>query len=690
MATKTPSAEEAVGGPSLRPRLFYFNGGFFTQSRVRRILDLAGYDLKLGKPGPDDLIAVWGKSPTSGRGEKVAEHTDAHLVHVEDAFLRSLKPGRDGEPPLGLTIDHSRPYFDSAGPSDLEALLASEAFDDAHELTRARNAIERIKALNLSKYNDFDDNAPIPKPGYVLVIDQTRGDASIKHGNATADHFREMLVYAREEHPNARIVLKTHPETHAGHRDGHFGAADVGGNVSLYDHKASPYALMEGAVAVYTVSSGMGFEAILAGHQPVVFGQPFYAGWGLSDDRQPIDRRQRVLTRPQLFAGVMLRYCTWYDPYRDRLCSLEQVIDTLEALTRAQRQDKGGHIALGMRLWKRGPMQEIFGARRFGKDAHLRFAADPEVALRDARGGSLLVWAGLEPEGYALRAKTQNTALLRVEDGFLRSRGLGADLIAPLSLVTDDRGIYYDPTRPSALEALISASGKLPPEALRRAERLRAAIVKTRLSKYNLGGDDFEIAKDGREVILVPGQVEDDASIRLGTKDVATNAGLLAIVRHDFPDAFIIYKPHPDVEAGLRDGAIAADGADLIANDADAIALIMKADRVCTMTSLLGFEALLRDVVVTCYGAPFYAGWGLTDDRGPVPARRGPEATLDGLVHATLIEYPRYHDPVTRLPCPVEVVVDRLASGTLPQAGLRNRLLAKAQGALAGYAHLWR
>ncbi|RLJ60441.1 capsular polysaccharide export protein [Litoreibacter meonggei] len=679
-----------MGGPSLRPRLFYFNGGFFTQSRVRRILGLAGYDLKLGKPADDDLIAVWGKSPTAARGEKVADYTDAQLVHIEDAFLRSLKPGRDGEPPLGLTIDHQRPYFDSAGPSDLEVLLAREAFDDAHELSRARDAMERMRALNLSKYNDFDPAAPIPNPGYVLVIDQTRGDASIKHGAANANHFREMLAYAQEEHPKARILIKTHPESSAGHRDGHFGLGDVGGNISLYEHKASPYALMEGAVAVYTVSSGMGFEAILAGHKPVVFGQPFYAGWGLSDDRQPIDRRQRVLTRHQLFAGVMLRYCTWYDPYRDRLCELEQVIDTLEALTRAQRQDRGGHVALGMRLWKRGPIQEIFGSRRFGKDAQVAFAADAEVALRDARGGSLLVWAGLEPEGYALRAKTQNTTLLRVEDGFLRSRGLGADLIAPLSLVTDDRGIYYDPTRPSALETLISASGALGPGALLRSERLRAAIVKTGLSKYNLGGATFDVAAGDREIVLVPGQVEDDASIQLGTKDICTNEGLLAAVRRDFPKAFVIYKPHPDVEAGLRDGKIAADEADLIAENGDAIELITKADRVCTMTSLLGFEALLRSVAVTCYGAPFYAGWGLTDDRGPVPARRGPDASLDGLVHATLIDYPRYYDPVTRQPCPAEVVVDRLAEGSLPQAGLRNRLLAKAQGALAGYAHLWR
>ena len=107
------------------------------------------------------------------------------------------------------------------------------------------------------------------------------------------------------------------------------------------------------------------------------------------------------------------------------------------------------------------------------------------------------------------------------------------------------------------------------------------------------------------------------------------------------------------------------------------------------MTSLLGFEALVRGLPVTCLGAPFYAGWGLTRDLGPVPDRRG-AADLATLSHAALIAYPRYFDPISRLPCPPEVVIDRLANATLPANGLHLRLLAKLQGTFASYAHLWR
>ena len=110
------------------------------------------------------------------------------------------------------------------------------------------------------------------------------------------------------------------------------------------------------------------------------------------------------------------------------------------------------------------------------------------------------------------------------------------------------------------------------------------------------------------------------------------------------------------------------------------------------MTSLSGFEALLRGVPVTTLGAPFYAGWGLTRDLGPVPARRlsGQRPTLEALVHATLIAYPRYRDPVSGLPCTVEVVAERLEQGAIPHPGLSNRLLSKLQGLLASQAHFWR
>lgn len=684
----TGHAQDTPAGAAKPRRAFYVTGGFLTNRRVRRILELAGHDLTLGKPGTGEDVLVWGHSPYAARGEKAAEATGAHVVRVEDAFLRSLHPGRSGEPPLGLTIDRRGAWFDSRQPSDLEHLLATHPLDDTALLNRARDAIARMRENHLTKYAAVDPALAAPPPGYVLVIDQTKGDASIRLGGASERTFREMLVLAQEENPGVRIVIKTHPETTGGHRPGHYGGDDSNDRISLCTDPISPWVLMEGATAVYTVSSQLGFEAILAGHKPQVFGQPFYAGWGLTVDRNPVDRRKRRLTRAQLVAGALILYPRWYDPYRDRLCGLEDVLATLEAEARAWRQDRRGHVACGMRGWKRGPLQKVFAAN----GPALRFEEAPDRAV--SHGRPVMVWAGKETDALREACNRADLPLLRVEDGFLRSRGLGAELIPPLSLVADDLGIYYDPTRASRLDQMITEAAALPPERLQRAERLVAALVATGVGKYNLGGATALPDSGGREIVLVPGQVEDDASIRLGAGEVRSNLALLRAARARYPNAFLVYKPHPDVEDGLRSGRIDPDTlaglADHVADRADPMALIAGADRVMTMTSLMGFEALLRGVAVSVTGAPFYAGWGLTEDLGPVPSRRRARPQVAALAHAVLIAYPRYHDPVTGRPCPVEVVVERLASGTIPSPAIRLRALAKLQGWFAGHAWLWR
>ncbi len=680
---------QAVG--AIPRRLFYYNAGFLRQKRLRRILTLAGHEVRLGRPQPGDGVCVWGHSPYASRGEAVAVRMELPLVRIEDAFLRSIRPGRLGDAPIGLMRDAQGVHYDSSTPSALETLLARHPLDDSQLLTRARDGIARLRRLDMSKYNMHRSDIPVPAAGYVLVVDQTIGDASIAHSGANAGRFSEMLATAISENPAARIVIKAHPETTLGLRKGHFGPSDARDRVILLTDPVSPWALLEGATAVYTVSSQLGFEAILAGHRPRVFGQPFYAGWGLSADAFPLPRRQRSLTRVQLFAAAMILAPIWYDPCRDRLCSFEEAVDQLEAELRAYREDRAGHVATAMRLWKRRRLQEVFGGEK-----PLIFQDNFTKAAAKARstGRGLLVWAGKAPAD-----SPKDLRLLRIEDGFLRSRGLGADLVPPLSLVCDDLGIYYDPSHESRLERLVLAGP--PPGGLERGQKLLSRLVAGNLSKYNPTVAPAAAFPDGFKV-LVPGQVEDDASILCGTGAVKTNLALLQAARAAYPAAQLIYKPHPDVEAGLRKGAIAAEVlaglADHVAGRADPIATIMACDAVVTMTSLLGFEALLRGKPVTCLGAPFYAGWGLTTDLGPTPERRQrapdghplPRPALLALVHAALIAYPRYYDPVSRKPCPPEVVLDRLAQSSEIQAGVGLRLLAKLQGRFATYARFWR
>lgn len=318
---------------------------------------------------------------------------------------------------------------------------------------------------------------------------------------------------------------------------------------------------------------------------------------------------------------------------------------------------------IGIKPWKRWQIDRFLRPRY----PRLRYASSASRALRtQARdGGGIVVWAGREPAGFAEAAAARNVAVVRIEDGFLRSVGLGSNHHGGCSLVIDEQGIYFDPRTPSALERLIQTC-VFDAALVQRAAQLRRFLVQSGVTKYNIGAKKISTveAPSGRRKLLVVGQVEDDASIRLGAPDIHRNLDLLAQVRKAEPDAWIIYKPHPDTEAGTRAGRVRdADAlryADGIAKKTSAVDLFAQVDAVHTMTSLLGFEALLRGIAVTTWGLPFYAGWGLTHDRLSLP-RRTRRPSLDELVAAALILYPSYVDPVSGAPCDVEHVARQLA-----------------------------
>ncbi len=294
-------------------------------------------------------------------------------------------------------------------------------------------------------------------------------------------------------------------------------------------------------------------------------------------------------------------------------------------------------------------------------------------SIGEGADGVVAIWRSKASPDVIEKLDRSGTPLAEVEDGFLRSQGLGADCIPPLSITVDHLGPYFDPAQPSELERLLE-HGDFGQALVSRAALLREAIVAAGLGKYDSGGATLKRFDATKRHILVAGQVEDDRSIIAGGAGLATNRELLQRVREREADAYLIYKPHPDVVAGHRKGnipeQICRKFADKVVTDVSISSLIAMVDEVHVNTSLAGFEALMRHKDVTTYGVPFYAGWGLTHDLGPVPARRTSKRTLDELVAATLLLYPRYLDPLSGLPCPAEVVVDRLCAGGSPRSGL--------------------
>lgn len=357
-------------------------------------------------------------------------------------------------------------------------------------------------------------------------------------------------------------------------------------------------------------------------------------------------------------------------------------------------------------FWKRRVLPAFF------KGYRIRFAGIRSLKHRlntgqlSAKPGDddiVAFWASNEAHCTKLRNLARDLAargipVIRIEDAFIRSNGLGCNFFYPYSLALDRSGIYYDPSGPSDLENILtSLRTRSDYQELRtRADRLRRIVIDGGITKYRSGSrinPVHEVATLLREnpgkfdrVIFIPAQVDQDASVVLGGLGY-NNLSLIRRVRKDNPRALIIVKIHPDVLSGLRNGFPEKDElkhhVDFLCTDSySPLDLAEIADEIHTMCSLTGFEALLRGKKVVCYGMPFYAGYGLTEDICALDGneiavaarkRRANVITdITDLVIGSLILYPRYFNWDTGCEASAEEVVSVLLNH--PEGTRQNRI----------------
>lgn len=183
------------------------------------------------------------------------------------------------------------------------------------------------------------------------------------------------------------------------------------------------------------------------------------------------------------------------------------------------------------------------------------------------------------------------------------------------------------------------------PDMLAQAGKFRQNVLMKGLTLLSGPNAAWRRPVNVERVILVVGQVESDPSLKNGVQSIRTNLALLQAVCQANADAHIIYKPHPEVLEDMKLGGLAYQEAyqwfDEIVGSVSLRQLLPKVNEVHVMNSLAGFEALLRGKKVSCYGRSFYAGWGLTHDRVPMPDRPR-QLGLDELVAGAMFSFPRY------------------------------------------------
>lgn len=585
------------------------------------------------RPAGSAVWIGWGHKPSGRRAMRMARRLSMPFWLLEDGFIRSVSFGPKEEA-FSLVRDDEGIYYDATGPSRLERLIGNEL--NGPEMQRAENLIALWCASRVSKYNHSREYQGSLPGRYVLAVDQTRGDASIRYGLASERSFNTMLESALDENPGCKVLLKLHPEVVSGNKKAHFDVCALGKNdrLQILAEDVHPPSLIEKSEAVYTVTSQVGFEALLWNKPVRTFGMPFYAGWGLTRDELPAPPRRKSVPFLNVVHAALVSYAQYSHPETGLRCEPEPLVEWMGFQRRMRERLPSRVLACGFARWKRGTFKKFFPS------SSIKFCDD----LRREDGAATVAWASK----FRRDDLESGRGILNVEDGFIRSVGLGAQLVQPLSWVIDAEGIYYDARQPSGLERLLQTFS-FDTDLTGRALALRKKIVELELTKYNVGTTGWSRPQGDHPVCLAVGQVETDASLRYGTTEIRTNMDFLRAVRSAHPQAYLVYKPHPDVVAGLRlkgDGESLADEvADEIVTECSLPRLFEQVDEVHVLTSLTGFEALLRGKTVATYGQPFYSGWGLTKDRGLSPevaTRRSRRLSLDELVAATLILYPVY------------------------------------------------
>ena len=522
-----------------------------------------------------------------------------------------------------------------------------ETLAEPGEATFGKGEDVRVLAMLLRSARvggDFWGAQPtLPKRRDVLLAPDSQAQAA------------EMLADVAEKGLIRRVVM--------------IGSFAAGDNIPVVSKLCDPWHLVDQASEVYAgANNELALVAAICEKPVEVFGTGRFAMLaytGLDD----------------CLESELLCDWRWRDPFTGVRLEPSQAITMLASWRRLIDANREAAGVYGVAMWKRVTADAMLWDGS-GPVRHMTAGSRATRALEP--GAKVLAWKSRASPRLPDDLVARGIVVGELEDGMIRSAGLGANCVPPLSIIADFAGAHFDPAQASGLEDILQ-HGEISADAVTRAAALRMRLVQAGISKYGRdGGAVIARLPSAQQRVLVTGQVEDDRSMLTGGAG-CTNLDLLRRARECEPGAWLIYKPHPDVEAGHRKGAIPDADVLRYANEierhAPIAALIDSVDAVHVITSLAGFEALMRQKSVTVHGVPFYAGWGLTTDLGPVPPRRSRRRSLDELVAAALLLYPRYLDPVTRLPCPVEIMVERMAKGT---ASVTSPLvwLREAQGQL--------
>ena len=378
----------------------------------------------------------------------------------------------------------------------------------------------------------------------------------------------------------------------------------------------------------------------------------------MTDDKHreasELHKRRGARSLEKLFYAVYLKYPLYLDPISQEQTDFWHIAHYLSRAARHVRDMSGTLYVFGMSYrsifhkergtpWKKKDLMP-FLQTEYNQVVFVHNADDAiKKGILQENHAKIVVWGYRYQEDIQKILDQKIIPTIRIEDGFIRSFGLGKDFIPPFSLVFDKGNLYYNASDKNASDVHHLLQEKPIPYLEKIGNDILEAIRKDNITKYNIDHYCSVSFKTDKTILCVIGQVPNDASLQYGglPEHIKNNTDLLKYARQHFPDHFILFKPHPDIMAGHVEGEDLAQiekYADKVDLDHSLTSLIDASDHILTMTSLAGLEAIIRHKKVTVLGKPFYKGYGFCE------GEQQTNMSLAHFIYKIYCDYPLYID----------------------------------------------
>ncbi len=566
--------------------------------------------------------------------------------YVEEGFLAYLRHPICGQSPLSLIIGRTGIHYDSTRPSDLQSILTQTVASWSDGMgARARRIMATIKRLRLSKYNHQEGSlGEGPQRRYrVLLVDQSTESRALRYGGANSGIFEQMMDSACKAFPETDVVVKMHPD-HDLRRTKSILHGMIPPGVRVVPPGVNIWSVLDQVDEVYTVSSQVGFEALMAGKKVVCFGQPFYSGWGLTTDVASRRGSGRQLTLEQLVYGVLVKYPLYIHPERQEFCEIEEILSYLESAHLGTLGFYERIYTVGLRRQQKLVLTEYLRAHLALNVSHISQKSARSRTFSSTE--AVLYWEPREYHGDDLSyLESRGVSVLRA--GPWPVDPIQGDRTKPNCLQITRNRLYNDGSSQNDLVLLLEQA-HFDSDLLRRAESLQQNFLAildqdTKIRSHILSNHSID-----RRIALVLGQGEGEGPLGVREKAVSTDHELLAKVRQDFPEAYILYAPPVGEASSEKRLPMSVESTlyDQLVRPEHAASCFKLADTVHVVSAFRGIYALIYGKLLYTYGRPFYAGWGLTQD-AEVFVGRSRQRSLTELLCAIFILGPTYFNWLT-------------------------------------------